>query len=177
MKRVQVWGEIGPSFVYGASRTVNERTLVRLIDAIADAGADLVKVQLKGAGFYAGDDMARPPHDPERAPFKTRGEYVQHREPDRALLQIIDGECTARGISWTASPWDLESVRLLAEFQPEHVKIASACLTNHALLRAVREQGVHAERADRLAARVPAALRLQVVVVVLADGQPWQRHP
>ena len=140
MTRVQVWGEIGPSFVYGANRAVNERTLVRMIDIIADAGADCVKVQLKSDGFYAGDDLTRPPHDPDRAPFKTRGEYVAHREPDRALLQLIDGECTARGLSWTASPWDAQSVALLAEFAPEHVKIASACLTDDELLIDVRQR-------------------------------------
>ena len=140
--RVRVWGEIGPSFVVGADRRVNEHTLIRMIDAILDAGAELCKVQLKSfdgpRAFYANDPIDKPPVDPDRAPFATRGEYIRHREPDRALLQLIDAECTGRGLDWTASPWDIASVGLLAEFAPEHVKVASACMVDDALLLEIR---------------------------------------
>lgn len=137
-----VVGEIGPSFVYGGRRQVNEHTLVRMLDAIADAGADAAKVQLKALdGFYVGDDLTKPPYDPMRAPFATRGEYVRAREPDRDLLCLIDVECRARGIEWTASPWDETSCAMLERFDPPWVKIASACLTDDALLRRVREMG------------------------------------
>jgi N-acetylneuraminate synthase len=95
MTRTYVVGEIGPSFVYGASRAVNERTLVRLIYAIADAGADCVKLQLKSLdGFYIGDE-----------------------------------------------PWDLPSLEMLMRHDPPWIKIASASLTDHALLREVAKTG------------------------------------
>ncbi len=142
MTRVYVVGEVGPSFVYGPDREVNEATLVRLIDAIADAGADCVKGQLKAlGGFYVGDDLSRPPHDPTRAPFATRGDYVAAREPDAALLKLLSRQCFARGIEWTASPWDVESCELLERFSPPWVKVASASLPDDELLIRVRQMG------------------------------------
>lgn len=142
MKRTYIVGEIGPNFVYGQTDEVNMHTLVRLIDAVADAGADCVKVQLKAHGdgcFYDGDDLSRAPHDPARSPFKTRGQYVDKREPDYAMLDLIDSECRARGIEWTASPWDLPSLALLMKFSPPWIKVASASVTNLPLLRAIAE--------------------------------------
>jgi N-acetylneuraminate synthase len=150
MKRIPgktyVVAEIGPSWIYGSDRAVNERTLLRLVDAAADAGADCVKVQLKAHGpgcFYDGDDLARPPHDAARAPFATRGEYVAQREPDEALLRLLAAECHARGIEWTASPWDLPSLELLLRFDVPWIKVASASLTNLPLLKAIAETGRH----------------------------------
>ena len=140
MHQVYVVGEIGPNFVYGNSHRINEQTLVRLIDVIADSGADCAKVQIKGLGkgsFYDGDDLSRDPHDPQRSPFTTRGEYVAMREPRHVMLGIIKDECAARGLDWSASPWDVESLELLMAFDPPWIKVASASITNHALLRAI----------------------------------------
>ncbi len=141
-QRTYVVAELGPSFVYGADLAVNERTLLRLLDIAADAGADCVKLQCKGDGFYAGDDMSRPPHDAARAPFATRGEYVSAREPDARLLALTALESKARGLEWSASPWDAQSVELLASIGVPWVKVASACITDLPLLDLVRQMGV-----------------------------------
>lgn len=140
MRRTYVVGEIGPNFVYGRSEYVNRGTLIRLIDVIADAGADCIKVQLKGFGkgsFYDGDDLSRAPHDPQRSPFETRGDYVAMRELAKSGLSDVRQESKARGIEWSASPWDVESLEMLMTFDPPWIKVASASITNHALLRAI----------------------------------------
>lgn len=180
-QRTYVVGEIGPSFVSGPDRYVNEATLLRMIDAVADAGADCVKLQLKshGAGcFYEGDDLERAPHDPKRAPFATRGEYVAHREPDYALLKYVDHECRARGIEWTASPWDLPGLALLMQFAPPWIKVASACLSNVTLLRAIRDTGVPVvlstgmSTADEIAAAVAVLGRERLTLAVCTASYP-----
>lgn len=131
--------ELGPNFVVSASRADNVSQLVRMIDACAEAGVDAVKLQLKSLdGFYVGDDLTRPPHDAARAPFKTRGEYVEAREPDAALLGVVDQRCRAVGIDWTASVWDASSVEALRKWERPWVKVASACVSDVALLERVR---------------------------------------
>lgn len=181
MKRTYIVGEIGPNFVYGTDDSTNDRTLVRLIDAIADAGADCVKVQLKAHGdgcFYDGDDLSRAPHDPGRAPFKTRGQYVDKREPDYAVLDLIDSECRARGIEWTASPWDLPSLVLLRQFSPPWIKVASASVTNLPLLRAIAAAGTPVvmstgmSTVDEIAAAVSVLGKVPVTLAVCTASYP-----
>ena len=141
-ERVYVVAELGPSFVYGADPGVNKRTWLRLLDIAADAGADCVKLQCKGAGFYARDDMSKPPHDAARAPFRTRGEYVATREPDYHMLVDVAHEARGRGMEWSASPWDASSVELLASVGLPWVKVASACISDLPLLRLIAQMGV-----------------------------------
>ena len=91
--------ELGPNFVVSRNRADNTACLIRMIDAAARAGADCVKLQLKALnGFYRSDDMARPPHDPARSPFKLRGEYVLAREPDDDMFELVDARCARLGI-------------------------------------------------------------------------------
>ncbi len=53
--------------------------------------------------------------------------------------QEIDIFCKNIGITWFASPWDLESVDFLKDFELPAYKVASACLTDSDLLRKIRD--------------------------------------
>jgi N-acetylneuraminate synthase len=53
----------------------------------------------------------------------------------------IDNYCTKLGVHWFASPWDVPSVEFLAKFDVVTYKVASASLTDHELLRAIRSTG------------------------------------
>ena len=55
--------------------------------------------------------------------------------------RLIDDHCRRIGITWFASPWDVESVDFLAAFEPPALKVASASLTDDVLLRALRATG------------------------------------
>jgi len=59
-----------------------------------------------------------------------RDEYIEIA--DHALL---------RGVEWFASPWDVPSVDFLEDLQVTAHKVASACLTDRALLEALRDTG------------------------------------
>lgn len=50
--------------------------------------------------------------------------------------------CKEIGIAWSVSPWDVESVERMREFNLPFIKIASACLTDDNLLRSARSLGV-----------------------------------
>ncbi len=53
----------------------------------------------------------------------------------------IDRYCRERNIAWFASCWDEPSVDFIEQFDPPFYKAASASLTDHALLRAMKATG------------------------------------
>jgi N-acetylneuraminate synthase len=139
--------ELGYNWAVSADPERNREELAALIRESAKAGADCVKLQLRDlatpAGYYAskGEALDKPIDDP-RSPWRTRRAFVEAREPDREVLDFVAGEAAAHYIHWTASPWDVPSVRLLAEYAPPWVKVASASITDHDVLREVAGLGV-----------------------------------
>ncbi len=61
-------------------------------------------------------------------------DYRKRIEFGEAEYRKIDAYCQKRGITWFASAWDVESVDFLEAFSPPCHKVASACLTDDALL-------------------------------------------
>src|SRR5262249_50266628 len=54
----------------------------------------------------------------------------------------IDRYCRERGIAWTASCWDQPSVDCITAFGVPFIKVASASITDHALLRHIVSKDV-----------------------------------
>lgn len=111
-----------------------------MIDAAVDAGCDCVKFQKRTP------ELCVPPE--QRALMRDtpwgRMSYLAYRhrvEFGREEYAAIDRHCRARGIDWTASCWDEPSVDFLNQFDVPFFKAASASLTDHALLRAMRRTG------------------------------------
>jgi N-acetylneuraminate synthase len=70
--------------------------------------------------------------------------YLDYRykvEFGQADYQEIDAYCRSLGIDWLASSWDIPSLDFIEAFDPPAHKIPSALLTDHALLRAIKETG------------------------------------
>ena len=112
----------------------------RLIDVAADAGADAVKLQKRTP------ELATPAHmrDVEReTPWGTMTylEYRHRIELDREQYIEIGDHATLRGLTWFASPWDEPSVAFLAGLNVAAYKVASASVTDLALLRAIAATG------------------------------------
>ncbi len=68
-------------------------------------------------------------------------DYRRRVEFGTAEYTELARHCARCGIAWFASPWDVPSVRFLERFDVIAHKIASACLTDHDLLAAVRDTG------------------------------------
>ena len=111
----------------------------QLIDAAKAAGADAVKFQKRTVEtVYTQAELARPR---ESAFGSTNGELKRGLELGFEAYRKIDNHARATGMMWMASCWDEESVDFIDAFAPTCYKIASASLTQDALLAKVRATG------------------------------------
>ena len=111
-----------------------------LIDQAAAAGCDAVKFQKRTPEVCTPQDQ----WDIERDTPWGRMRYIDYRhrvEFGFEDYQAIDEYARQRGIAWFASPWDVESVDFLEQFDVPAHKVASASLTDDDLLRALRATG------------------------------------
>jgi N-acetylneuraminate synthase len=112
----------------------------KLIAAASLAGADAVKFQKRDP------DLATPPEQRSimrETPwgFMTYLEYRRRVEFGEPEYREIDRFAKENRIPWFASCWDERSLEFIAPFDPPCYKIASACLTDEALLRRHRALG------------------------------------
>jgi N-acetylneuraminate synthase len=110
----------------------------RLIDVAVLAGCDAVKFQKRTP------ELCVPPEQREILRETPWGliTYLDYRykvEFDESQYAEIDRYCAEKGISWFASPWDEPSVEFLEQFNPVAHKVASASITDHSLLKSLRE--------------------------------------
>ncbi len=110
-----------------------------LVDAAVKAGCDAVKFQKRTVDVvYTSEELARPRENPFGP---TNGDLKRGLEFGEQEYEALDAHCRERGIFWFASCWDEASVDFISRFDPPCYKIASAGLTDHALLRYHRLQG------------------------------------
>ena len=68
-------------------------------------------------------------------------EYKKRIEFGQEEYDYIDRYCREKPIDWTASPWDIPSLRFLLQYDVPFIKIASATLTNDEILTEAAESG------------------------------------
>ncbi|OGJ63443.1 N-acetylneuraminate synthase [Candidatus Peribacteria bacterium RIFCSPHIGHO2_02_FULL_53_20] len=111
----------------------------KLIDAAATSGCDAVKFQKRTVDtVYTKEELARPRENPFGT---TNGDLKRGLEFGERQYKEIDGYCKTKGIMWLASCWDEASVDFMDQFNPPCYKIASASLTDDALLKYHRSKG------------------------------------
>jgi N-acetylneuraminate synthase len=112
----------------------------KLIDGALFAGCDAVKFQKRTPELCVPRDQWEIQRD---TPW-GRLSYIEYRrrmEFDADQYAAIDRHCRDRGMLWFASCWDEPSVDFIEQFDPPVYKAASASLTDHDLLRAMRATG------------------------------------
>ncbi|NLF30020.1 MAG: N-acetylneuraminate synthase [Planctomycetes bacterium] len=112
----------------------------RLIDAAMLSGCDAVKFQKRTP------ELCVPPEQRDvirETPWgmMTYLDYRRRVEFDRRQYEHIDRYCRSKGMTWFASPWDEPSVDFLEALDPPCYKVASASLTDDALLRRIAATG------------------------------------
>lgn len=111
----------------------------RLISVAVAAGCQAVKFQKRTVDVvYTQEELSRP----RESPFgETNGELKRGLEFGVDQYRAIDRYCKDVNILWLASCWDEASVDFIDQFDPPAYKIASASLTDDALLRHTRARG------------------------------------
>jgi N-acetylneuraminate synthase len=107
----------------------------RLINVAHAAGCDAVKFQKRSIDVvYTPDVLDQPRESPWGSTQRAQKEGLEFGE---AQYDEIDRYCRQVGIDWFASAWDSDSQHFLAKYKLRYNKIASAMLTNRALVEAV----------------------------------------
>jgi N-acetylneuraminate synthase len=111
----------------------------KLVDVAVLAGCEGVKFQKRTVEVvYAAEELAKP----RESPFgETNGDLKRGLEFGQSEYAQIDTYCRSKPIAWTASCWDEASVDFMEQFDPPYYKIASASLTDDALIRYTRNKG------------------------------------
>jgi N-acetylneuraminate synthase len=127
MKKTHIIAEIG------INHNGSLKTALKLIDLASIAGCDSVKFQKRDP------DVCVPEHQkpkPRNTPWgeMTYIEYKHRVEFQKPEYDKINSYCKSRNIQWSASPWDLNSLNFLSQYDIPYIKIASPMLTDDNLL-------------------------------------------
>ncbi len=111
-----------------------------LVDAAKVAGCDAVKFQKRTPELCVPSDQKDLLRETPWG-LITYLDYRYRVEFGKDEYREIDQYCRERDIIWFASVWDEESVDFLDAFDPPCLKIPSAALTDHQLLRHAKATG------------------------------------
>lgn len=106
----------------------------KLIDIASVAGCDAVKFQKRNPDVCVPDHQKNVMRDTPWGNM-TYLDYKYKVEFGKKEYDEIDSYCKEKGISWSASPWDLDSLHFLNQYDIPFIKIPSAMLTNDELLK------------------------------------------
>jgi N-acetylneuraminate synthase len=112
----------------------------KMVEGAIFAGCDAVKFQKRTPELC----VPKKQWSVERDTPWGRMTYIDYRHKVEFGVEEfaeIDRFCQERGITWFASCWDEEAVHFIEQFDPPLYKAASASLTDHALLKAMKATG------------------------------------
>ena len=134
MKKTYIIAEIG------INHNGSLETAKKLIDVAALAGCDAVKFQKRNP------DVCVPEHQKtlmRDTPWGTMTylDYKYKVEFEKEEYDEINRYCKQKNIVWSASPWDLDSLHFLNQYDIPFIKIPSAMLTNKELIKKSAQTG------------------------------------
>jgi len=113
----------------------------KLIDIAKVAGCDVVKFQKRNPDICVPEHQKSVMRDTPWGRM-TYLEYKYKVEFEKKEYDEIDEYCKNVGIKWTASPWDLDSLDFLNQYDSlPFIKIPSALLTDLELIKKTTETG------------------------------------
>lgn len=125
----------------GINHNGDLETAKKLIDWAVASDCDAVKFQKRTVDqVYTKEYLDSYRESPWGTTQRAQKEGLEFGKPE---YDEIDRYCREKGIEWFASAWDIEAFCFLKQYDLKYHKIASAMLTNDALLEAVAKEGKH----------------------------------
>jgi N-acetylneuraminate synthase len=113
----------------------NLNLLLRMVEAAATTGCDLIKMQKKDVeSFYSAEKLAAPYDSPYGCTYR---EYRQIFEFSYDDFVRFDEHCRANGIRWFATAQDVLSLEFLLKFELPMIKVASCNARNYPFLKEI----------------------------------------
>ena len=134
MKKTYIIAEIG------INHNGDLNTAKKLIDIASAAGCDAVKFQKRNPDVCVPEHQKSVMRDTPWGKM-TYLDYKYKVEFGKEEYDEIDRYCKQQNISWSASPWDLDSLEFLNQYDIPFIKIPSAMITNLELLEASCKTG------------------------------------
>jgi len=110
-----------------------------LIDIASSSGCDAIKFQKRTVDIvYTKEELNKPRDSPWGTTQREQKEGIEFGKKE---YDEINRYCKEKQIMWYASCWDEKSVDFIDKYNPPCYKIASASLTDDALLRYTKSKG------------------------------------
>ena len=114
----------------------------KLVDAAAEAGADLVKFQTFNADRLVTNAARKAAYQIQATGSReSQHEMLRRLELTEDMHQELIAHCAARNIGFFSTGFDIKSVDLLMSFGQNHFKIPSGEITNLPYLRHIGQLG------------------------------------
>ncbi len=112
----------------------------KLMDAANATGWNNVKFQKRTPALAVPEDQK---NKPKSTPWgdMTYLEYKYRVEFEKEQYDIIDAYCRDKGMTWSASPWDMPSLEFLLQYDIPYIKVASASNGRDEMIAAAAKSG------------------------------------
>ena len=126
----------------GVNHSGSLETALALVDAAAEAGADIVKFQTFNANSLAGRSAVKADYQ-QRTTDASESQHamLQRLELPHSAHHALIARAKQRGIEFLSTPFDQQSFEFLLSLRLLRIKIGSGDLTNAPLLHAVARTG------------------------------------
>lgn len=125
----------------GCNHMGNFEIAKELIDLAKEAGAKYVKFQKRNNKELLTEEQYNAPHPvPENSYGNTYGVHREYLEFTKEQHSKLKDYCDSIGIVYSTSVWDVTSAKEMITFNPEFLKVPSACNNNFEMLKVLRDE-------------------------------------
>jgi sialic acid synthase len=112
-----------------------------LIVLAKEAGVKYVKFQKRNNQELLTEEQCNTPHPvPENSYGDTYGAHREYLEFNVEQNKELKEYCDSIGIVYSTSVWDVSSAKEMISFEPEFLKVPSACNNNFEMLKVLRDE-------------------------------------
>ena len=105
------------------------------------AGADIAKFQKRNNKELLTDEQYTNPHpNPMNSYGSTYGDHREFLEFDINQHELLKTYCDKIGIEYSTSVWDVTSAKEMVSFNPNFLKVPSACNNHFEMLEVLRDE-------------------------------------